>query len=108
MIKGIANKNGIIGLNYCNSFLADNYDSKKGIDIQAFIPHIKHIVNIGGEDCIGLGTDFDGIDYSPIQIEDASKQQNLVSLLEKNGFKEDFIEKICYKNVLRLYKDVFQ
>ncbi len=107
MIKGIADKNGIIGLNYCNSFLADNCDSKKGIDIQAFIPHINHIVNIGGEDCIGLGTDFDGIDYSPIQIEDASKQQNFVRLLETNGFKEDFIEKICYKNVLRLYKEIF-
>lgn len=105
MIKIIGNKGGLIGLNYCNSFLSNNYVSGKGIEIQSFIPHIKHIINIGGEDCIALGTDFDGIDNPPIEIPNASNQQKLVDLLEKNGFSYEVIEKICYKNVLRLYKE---
>jgi membrane dipeptidase len=105
MIKIIGNKGGLIGLNYCNSFLSNNYVSGKGIEIQSFIPHIKHIINIGGEDSIALGTDFDGIDNPPIEIPNASYQQKLVDLLEKNGFSYEVIEKICYKNVLRLYKE---
>ncbi len=107
MIKIIGNKGGLIGLNYCNSFLSDNYISGKGINIQAFLPHIKHIIDKGGEDCLGLGTDFDGIDNPPIEISDASKQQQLVELLSKNGFRDELIEKICFKNVLRLYREIF-
>ncbi len=106
MIKIISDKNGVVGLNYCNSFLSNNFAPDSGINIQEFIPHIKHIVDVGGEDCIALGTDFDGIDHPPIQIDNASKQQSFVSLLEQSGFKESFIEKICYKNVLRLYKEM--
>ena len=108
MIKIIGEKQGLIGLNYCNSFLSDKYKSGKGIDIEAFIPHIKHILNIGGEDCLALGTDFDGIDNPPKQINDASKQQNLIKLLEENGFSRTVIEKICYKNVLRLYSEILK
>ncbi len=106
MIKTISDRNGVIGLNYCNSFLSNSCEKKRGVDIECFIPHINHILKIGGEDCLGLGTDFDGIDSPPLQIPDASKQQNLVTLLEKNGFKETVIEKICYKNIFRLYKEL--
>ena len=105
MIRIIGNKNGLIGLNYCNSFLSNKYISGYGIDIEAFLPHIKHIISVGGEDCLALGTDFDGIENPPVQISDASKQQKLVSMLEKNGYNENIIEKICYKNVLRFYKE---
>ncbi len=108
MIKTIGERNGIIGLNYCNSFLSKNYTPGKGIDIEAFIPHIKHIINIGGENCLGLGTDFDGIDNPPIQIPDSSKQQELFLLLKNNGFNDSLIEKICYKNVLNFYKEVLK
>lgn len=108
MIKIISDKNGLVGLNYCGGFLVDNYVSGKGIDCDAFIPHVNHIINKGGSDCIALGTDFDGIEYPPLQIPDASKQQYIVELLAKHGFRDDVIEKICYKNVLRLYKDVLK
>jgi len=108
MIKIIGERNGIIGLNYCNSFLSKNYTLGKGIDIEYFIPHIKHIINKGGENCLGLGTDFDGIDNPPVQIPDASRQQELFLLLRTNGFKDTLIEKICYKNVLNFYKEVLK
>jgi membrane dipeptidase len=108
MIKIISSKNGLIGLNYCNSFLSEKYVGGKGIDIEAFLPHINHIISVGGEDCLALGTDFDGIDNPPIQIPNASKQQELVSLLDKNGYRESTIEKICYKNIFRLYSELLK
>ncbi len=108
MIKIIGEKGGIIGLNYCNSFISDSYEKGRGIDISLLLPHINHIIDVGGEDCIAIGTDFDGIDNPPLQIPDASQQINLIKLLEKQGFKTQIIEKICYKNVMRLYKDVLR
>lgn len=108
MIKIIGNKGGLVGLNYCNSFLSDDYKAGEGIEIEAFIPHIKHILNVGGDECLALGTDFDGIDNPPKQISNASQQQNFAILLYKNGFSEEIIEKICYKNVIRLYKELLK
>ena len=67
--------------------------------------HIKHIKNVGGIDVIALGTDFDGI-KSTLEIEDASKIQLLEQGLLKNGFTYDEVEKIFYKNIMRLYKEL--
>lgn len=73
--------------------------------IDDLILHIKHIKNIGGIDCIGLGSDFDGIPDN-IEISDGSKIGKLADALQKNGFTSSEIEKIFYKNVLRLYKEL--
>ena len=67
------------------------------------IKHINHIVKIGGIDCIGLGSDFDGI-HCDLEIKDAAGVQILYKELKKKYSEED-IEKIFYKNVLRVYKN---
>ena len=69
------------------------------------IRHIKHIVKVGGIDCVGLGTDFDGI-KSNLEIKDASMMPLLEKALYEEGFKEEEIAKIFYKNVLRVYKEI--
>jgi membrane dipeptidase len=73
--------------------------------ISDMVRHIKHIKNVGGIDVIALGSDFDGIE-SPVEIKDASEMNRLAIQLEKEGFKNDEIEKIFYKNALRVIKDV--
>ena len=67
------------------------------------VEHIRHIVNVGGIDCIGLGSDFDGIG-NKLEIGDASGMQMLYEALKKYYCEAD-IEKIFYKNVLRVYKE---
>ena len=69
------------------------------------VKHVLYIKNLAGIDCIGLGSDFDGIDG---KFEIASPED--LPLLEKAfreaGLEESEIEKIFYKNVLRVYKDI--
>ena len=67
------------------------------------VDHIRHIVKIGGIDCVGLGSDFDGIENS-LEIKDASGVQLLYEALKKY-FSEEEIEKILWKNVLRVYHE---
>ncbi|MTI71150.1 MAG: membrane dipeptidase [Firmicutes bacterium] len=102
-IKKLANKGGIIGINFCSEFLGDSNISK----IKDMITHIKHIKSIGGIDVLALGSDFDGIS-SKLEIENAGKTHKLVEQLYKSGFKENEIEKIFYKNAQRLIKDVIK
>ena len=69
------------------------------------VRHIKHIRNIGGIDVVALGSDFDGIE-NKVEISDVSEMGKLAIELEKEGFTTTEIEKIYYKNALRVIKDV--
>ena len=71
------------------------------------INHIKHIVNVGGVDVIAMGTDFDGIPYK-VELEDISQMYKLQDRLLRSGFKECEIEKMMYKNSLRVFKEVLR
>lgn len=103
MIKILANRGGVTGINFCTEFLAEDRISK----VEHMVNHIKHIKNIGGIDVVALGADFDGI-HSKVEIEDASQMGKLVYALEKEKFSEDEIEKICYKNIERVIKDILK
>ena len=71
------------------------------------IKHIRYIYNLAGLDVIGLGTDFDGIERN-LEIDNASMMPILIEALKKDGFTQEEIEKICYKNVLRVYKEILK
>lgn len=101
MIKILANSGGVTGINFCSRFIGQTPMTM----ISDMVRHIKHIKNVGGIDVIALGSDFDGIE-SPVEIKDASEMNKLAIQLEKEGFKIDEIEKIFYKNALRVIKDV--
>ena len=71
------------------------------------VQHILYIKNLAGIDCIGLGSDFDGIG-SKLEMKDASGYQMLYDALIEAGLSTDEIEKIFYKNVLRVYKEILK
>lgn len=110
MIRRLSERGGVTGINFYPYFLdevAPEEDRKEYASIEKILAHIKHIKKIGGIQCIGLGTDFDGIE-GDLEIKDASYMQMLVDRLEKAGFTPTEIEAICYKNVLRVYKEILR
>ncbi len=108
MIRKLAERGGVIGINYCPGFLQEVEEEKDAVGtISAIVEHIKYIASVGGYECIGLGSDYDGI---PVHrdLPDASYLPLLAEALEKEGFKQHEIEAVFYKNVLRVYKDVLK
>ena len=101
MIVKLASRGGVTGLNYCSAFIEDHNETITLIN--KMVEHINHIVKVGGIDVIGLGSDFDGID-NKLEIENCGGMQLLYEALKKY-YSEEEIEKIFYKNVLRVYKD---
>ena len=104
MIEKLAQRGGVVGLNYCSSFIEDH--NEEFTKITDMVAHIRHIVKVGGIDCVGLGSDFDGIE-NRLEIKDASGMNLLYEAL-KPYFTEEEIRKIFYENVLRVYKEVFK
>ena len=112
LIKQMADRGCVIGINFYPTFLEefledeDSEDQARG-SILSIITHIKHIIDVGGTDCIGLGSDFDGMSGHK-ELKDASYLPKLASHLEDAGISHQDIEKIFYKNVLSLYKEVLK
>ena len=106
MIRELAKRGGVTGINYCADFLREAKEGEKNFSyIADMVKHIQHIVEVGGIDCVGLGSDFDGIEQN-LEMKDASYLPQLAQALKDAGFSEEDIEKIFYKNVLRVFKEV--
>ena len=103
MILALHEKGGVMGLNFCGDFLSE--DRTNTSRIEDMIQHIDHIKKIAGIDVIGIGSDFDGIN-SQLEIADASQFDLLANALLEHGYSQEEVEKIFYKNVLRVYSQV--
>jgi len=69
------------------------------------VDHIDHIVKFAGIDCVGLGSDYDGISRTPKQLEDVSTYPYITQELLNRGYTKDDILKILGGNVLRVFRD---
>jgi membrane dipeptidase len=54
---------------------------------------------------MAIGTDFDGTMHAS-EIAHIGEMDKLSSALKQNGFSEEEIDKVYYKNALRVIKDV--
>ncbi|MEG6523432.1 dipeptidase [Desulfotomaculum sp. 1211_IL3151] len=101
-IKAIAESGGVIGITYVPQFVNTQEPT-----IDRVIDHIAHIYQVGGISCIGLGSDFDGIDTTIEGMHHAGEAvPNLQRALIKRGFTTGQIEKIAGENWLRVLKEV--
>jgi len=77
--------------------------------IEMVATHIDHVVKLAGIDHVAFGSDYDGVDGQlPTGLEDVSTYPNLIYTLLKRGYSEEDIEKICYKNIWRVWNKVEQ
>ena len=103
MIRKLAERGGVAGINFCMAFLGKPDIGEDFLD-QA-VKHMKYMVNLGGEDFVGFGSDFDGIE--PYEdLKDCTFMPKLIDRMEKADFSHTQIEKICSKNVLRVYREL--
>ena len=100
MIRALADKGGVMGLNFAGDFL---HKGSSGT-LDEMIAHLLHIRNVGGIDVMGLGSDFDGIDNVP-EVANASKMPLLALAMERAGFTAREIEAVFSGNVLRVYRE---
>ncbi|MBQ9604887.1 MAG: membrane dipeptidase [Firmicutes bacterium] len=98
-IKEIKNSGGIIGLNLYPPFLSENPTA----NMDDILRHTDHFLELGCEDILCLGCDFDGIDKSPEDI-NGTKDMPIVY----KAFKENFggiADKIFYENADRFFRN---
>jgi membrane dipeptidase len=63
--------------------------------------HIEHVRKVAGVDHVGIGSDFDGIPYPVVGLEDVSKFPNLFAELIRRGWSDADLKKLAGQNLLR-------
>jgi len=76
--------------------------------VSIIVDHMDYIINLIGENYVGLGSDFDGISITPKGIEDVSKMPNITREMLKRGYSEERIKKILGGNFMRIFTEVSQ
>ena len=104
MLRALAEKGGVTGLNFCANFLKQDIQSEES-RVEDMVSHIVHMVNVGGLECAAIGTDLDGIG-SELEIGDPTQMELLFHGLEQAGFSQDAIECIAWKNAVRVLCDI--
>jgi len=101
MLKALAGSGGLAGINFYHNFLGDDETGS----IEQMVTHIKHIHKVAGIDTVAFGSDFDGF-KGPCGLTDCSQYPLLTAALTKVGYRDDEIEKICWKNAMRVIEQI--
>lgn len=108
MIRALAEQGGVMGINFCGAFLSDlNENALDGGNsrVSDMVRHMKHIRQTGGIECIGLGSDFDGIS-GDLEVDSPAALYRIADEMSRQGFTGSEIDAVFYKNVLRLFTEI--
>ncbi len=92
MARAIFASRGFVGVNFSVHFLGGPATAETAAD------HVLHFLELGGEDSVGLGSDFDGTDMPP-DLSGAEELPNLWRALERRGCGRGLLEKLFYRNL---------
>lgn len=100
-IRAVIEKKGYIGVNFYSAFLANG----RAATLEDVYRHVDAILQLGGEDVVGFGSDFDGIDAWPEGLANPADFPALLNFLAaRGGYAPEVLEKIAGGNLFRVLK----
>jgi membrane dipeptidase len=136
MIRTIADRGGVLGINLAPTFLDREFNAAWDVvmapvasasmvarrefekevagrleAIPLPVPewitrHVEHAIRVGGENCVGLGGDLDGIHALPLGMAGVESYPLISALLADAGLSERQVEKVCWRNMARVFEEV--
>jgi membrane dipeptidase len=100
-LDAIHETSGMVGVNFATSFLRSDGRHDTHTPIEQVLDHLEHILKHLGEEGVGFGSDFDGA-VVPAGIGNAAGLPRLVEAMHARGYGENLIERVCFKNWLRV------
>ncbi|HEY1019110.1 MAG TPA: dipeptidase [Sediminibacterium sp.] len=92
---------------YAVTMLSDKYAEEAQAaraPLSLLLDHLDYIVKLAGVDHVGLGSDFDGINSAPQQLDDVTTYPVITKALLERGYSKKDITKIMGGNILRVLK----
>ncbi|CAO3650981.1 unnamed protein product [Cunninghamella echinulata] len=92
----------VVMVNFYNRFVTCSTEAT----IDDVVNHIEHIASIAGKDKVGLGADYNGIEITPVGLEDVGTYPNIFVKLYERGWTDDELIGLAGENLLRVWKGV--
>jgi membrane dipeptidase len=105
LLRAVANGGGVVGLNFSPTFLPEQPMTGGRSRVEDMVRHTLHMLDVGGEDAVALGTDFDGL-MGSCDIASPLEMERLFWQMEKAGITQRVVEKIAWKNAYRALMDI--
>ena len=95
----MADRGCVAGIIFMNYWLSP---TDTGLGLKYIEQTLRHITNVAGEDCVGIGTDFDGFTDPPDEIVDCSQLPRITQYLKSLDYGDKTIRKFLGGNALKL------
>jgi membrane dipeptidase len=102
-VKAVADTGGTIGIIFQAGFLARPGGPRNGAMV---VEHMEHVIQMGGEDCVSVGSDFDGAIVPPRDLAGADTYPRLVQHMLDRRWSEGRIRKVLATNFLRCLREL--
>ena len=99
-VRAIVEHGGFIGVNFYSWFLNESGTAT----MDDVVRHIDALCEMGAEDVVGFGSDFDGIEVWPEGLGHPGEFGNLLDALRRRGYTEAQLEKLAGLNLWNLLK----
>jgi len=99
LIKFIAREDGIIGM------WGGLYRGRGAHDLKMFSEFVEYVVDLVGVEHVSIGTEFNGVPGN-MGYTNIHDYKHIIGALLEKGFSVEDVEKICFENFLRLFKEV--
>jgi len=83
----------------------DKAHPKPPVTLGMVADHVEHLARVCGVDCVGIGSDFDGIGDTPEGLEGVDKFPTLLAELARRGWSDEDLGKLAGGNVLRALRE---
>lgn len=101
-IRAVAKNRGVIGLMFAGFWL----NSKRWANMDDLLAHMNVVREVGGDDVLAIGSDFDGFIWTPRGMADVADLPVLTQTLLDAGYSEATLRKLWGENVIRVLRDV--
>lgn len=97
----IAKNKGLVGLNLYQLFISDTEKAGTRLNL---MKHVYHLLEIGGENTLACGSDFDGADIHS-ELDSPVKFGKFADYMREAGISQEVVDKIMYNNALRFFQE---
>jgi membrane dipeptidase len=104
-IRAVASRGGVVGVIFVAAYLGKALALSP---LAHIADHIEHVVRVGGEDTVALGSDYDGFMPLARGMRDAADLPRLTQVLWDRGWREPALRKLLGENALRLFRQTWQ
>ncbi|XP_070575857.1 dipeptidase 1-like [Ptychodera flava] len=105
VLEKVKENGGVVMVNFYEKYINCPPMNQSVSDIKQVADHIDYLKSKCGVDCVGIGSDYDGVDVLPEGLGDVSTFPDLIAEMIRRGWSDEDIEKLLGNNLIRAFKE---